>query len=195
MGELIGELHCDAAAQGVTDDGDCIDVEDAEQVPHPVGVGGDRVVRPRLVGTAVAEQIGGDHGEPAGQPAVHGPPGGGVVADAVNQQQCRTRSGDPERAPVAVDGLEAKHRLRVDPRARYRSWGGLARGHGIPCVGTARRRRHRRETNPGRPGPLLERIVLKVRRRRIAGPVFGVDRKPEALLLVVTAGGQGRRQW
>jgi len=40
------------------DDGHLVDVEDGQQVAHAVGVGGDGVIGPRLVGLAVAQQIG-----------------------------------------------------------------------------------------------------------------------------------------
>ena len=102
--ELVGELHRDATAERMPDHGDPLDVEHAEQVPHAVGVGGDGVVGARLVGLAVAEQVGRDDGESLGERGLHAAPRGGVVADPVDQQDRRTRSGDPERAPVAVDG-------------------------------------------------------------------------------------------
>jgi hypothetical protein len=46
--ELVGELHGDAAAEGVPDDGDAVDVEHAQQVTHCVAVCADRVVCARL---------------------------------------------------------------------------------------------------------------------------------------------------
>ena len=53
------------------DDRDPFDVEDAEQIAHPVRVGGDGVVGARLVGLAVAEQVGGDDGEPLRERGLH----------------------------------------------------------------------------------------------------------------------------
>ncbi len=104
--ELVGELHGHATAERVADDGDPFDVQDAEQVAHAVGVRRDRIVRPRLVRLAVAQQIGRDDGEPLRELGLHGAPRRRVVADAVDQQDRRAGAGDPERAPVAVNGPE-----------------------------------------------------------------------------------------
>ena len=62
LGELVGELHRHPAAEAVPDDGDLVDAEHGEQVAHAVGVAADAVVGARLVGLAVAEQVGRDHG-------------------------------------------------------------------------------------------------------------------------------------
>ena len=104
--ELVGELHGHAAAERMADDGDAFDVQNAKQVAHAVGVGRDRIVRPRLVRLAVAQQIGGDDGKPLREFGLHGRPGRRVVTDPVDQQDHRAGAGDPERAPVAVDGAE-----------------------------------------------------------------------------------------
>jgi hypothetical protein len=48
LGELIGELHRDAAAERVTDDGGAIVTEGEEDVAHAAGVGAQRVVAARL---------------------------------------------------------------------------------------------------------------------------------------------------
>ena len=78
----------------------------AEQVTHPVGVGRDRVVGAWLVGLPVAQQIWGNDREPLGEFGLDGIPGGGVVADAVDQQDRRPGTGDPVRPLITVDGAE-----------------------------------------------------------------------------------------
>jgi len=55
--ELVGELHGHAAAERMTDHGDVIDVEHAEQVRACRWLRGHRIVGARLVGLAVAKQI------------------------------------------------------------------------------------------------------------------------------------------
>ena len=52
----------------------------------------------------MAEQVRRDHGVVPGQRVDHRLPGGVVAAEAVEQQEHRTRAGLDERAPVAVDG-------------------------------------------------------------------------------------------
>lgn len=104
MWELVGELHRHPAAERMPDDGHALDVEHRQQVAHPVGVARDRVVGARFVGLPVSQQIGGDHREPLSELGLHGIPGRGVVADAVDQQDRRPGAGDTERSFVPVDG-------------------------------------------------------------------------------------------
>ena len=125
LGELVGELHRHATAQRVTDHGDPVDVEHAEQVPHAVGVGGHRVVGAGLIGLAVAQQIWGDDGEPLRQLGLNRAPRGGVVADTVNQQNGRPGARHAKRAPVSVDGAVLQ-RGREFPHGTQV---GLSRGH------------------------------------------------------------------
>ena len=91
LGELVGELHRDAAAEAVPDDGHLVDAEHGEQVAHAVGVAADAVVRPRLGRLPVAEQVGRDHRVAARERGDHRQPGGVVAAEAVQQQQRRAR--------------------------------------------------------------------------------------------------------
>ena len=67
LGELVGELHGDAAAQRVADDRRPLVAERDEQVAHAAGVGAERVVAAWLGRLAVAEQVGREHGEAIGQ--------------------------------------------------------------------------------------------------------------------------------
>ena len=113
--ELVGELHRHPAAQGMTHDGRPLDIEHAEQVAHPVGVCRNRVVGAWLVGSPVAQQVRGDHGEPLGELGLHGVPGSGVVADAVDQQNRRPRTGDPVGPLITMDGAELQRRCRHFP--------------------------------------------------------------------------------
>ena len=61
LGELIRELHRDAAAERVSDHGRAFDVEHAQQVAHAVRVGCDRIVGAGLVGPTMPEEVGRDH--------------------------------------------------------------------------------------------------------------------------------------
>lgn len=116
LGELVGELHRHATAEAVPDDGHLVDAEHGEQVAHAVGVAAHAVVGAGLVGPAVAEQVGRDHGEPPAQPLDHRLPGGVVAGQAVQEQQRRASAHLHEGAPVTVDG----HELHVVPSGHER---------------------------------------------------------------------------
>ncbi len=66
LGELVEELHGDAAAKRVPDDRRAVYADRGEQVADAGGVGTERVVAARRGGVAVADQVGGDHGVVAG---------------------------------------------------------------------------------------------------------------------------------
>ncbi len=57
LGELVGELHRDAAAERVPDEGRAVVAERDEQVAHGARVRAERVVAARLGRAAVAEQV------------------------------------------------------------------------------------------------------------------------------------------
>ena len=116
--------------------GHLVDVEHTEQVAHAVGVGGHRVVGPRLIGLPVSEQVRGDHREIAGQSAVDGLPGQRVVADPVDQQQSRAGARDPVGPLVAVDHVKTQLRGRVDDvdGCRIEELFDLAKSHGHPWI-------------------------------------------------------------
>jgi hypothetical protein len=99
---------------------DPLDVEDAEQVSHSVGIRGDGVVGARLVGSSVSEQVGGDDGESLCERGLHRAPRGVVVPDSVDQQYRGTRPGDSERAAVSVDGAKLQRRRQFSHRAQIR---------------------------------------------------------------------------
>ncbi len=88
----------------MADDGDPVDVEYGEQVPHAVGVGGHGIVRPRLVGKAMPEKVRSDDGVIAGERINHGEPRTGGIANAVDQEQGRPISGREKGPTVAMDG-------------------------------------------------------------------------------------------
>ena len=67
LGELVGELHRDPAAERVADDGRAVVPEREHQVAHAAGVGAERVVAARLGRLAVAEQVGREHGVGVGE--------------------------------------------------------------------------------------------------------------------------------
>jgi len=86
LGELVGELHRDPAAEAVAHDGHLVDAEDRQQVAHPVGVAAEGVVGARLVGQPVTEQVRRDDGVALGQVVDDGGPGRVVAGQAVQQQ-------------------------------------------------------------------------------------------------------------
>jgi hypothetical protein len=102
VGELVRELHRDAAAEAVTDDRDLVDAQDRQQVPHAVGVAAQRVVGVGLVGLAVPQQVGRDDREALRQRRDDVLPGRGVAGQAVQQQKRGARAADAVRPPVAV---------------------------------------------------------------------------------------------
>ena len=63
LGELVGELHRDAAAERVADDRRALVAERGQQVAHAAGVRAERVVAARRRRLAVAEQVGRDQRE------------------------------------------------------------------------------------------------------------------------------------
>jgi hypothetical protein len=95
----------------VPDDGDLVDVEDGEQVAHPVGVAAHRVVGARLGARAVAQQVRRDHREVPRQVVEDGEPGGVIQAQAMQEQQRRTAPGLDEGALVAMN----RDPLQVNP--------------------------------------------------------------------------------
>ena len=104
LGELVGELHGDTAAEAVPDDGHLVDAEDREQVSHTVRVAAQAVVGARLVRLAVPEEIGRDDGVAARELVDDRVPGGVITGQAVQQQQHRTRALLDERTSMSVDG-------------------------------------------------------------------------------------------
>ncbi len=61
LGEEVVEVHRDATAEGVPDEGDPLDAEAVQQVAHRRRVGAERIVSRRLIRLAVAEEVGHDH--------------------------------------------------------------------------------------------------------------------------------------
>ena len=62
LGELVEELHRDAAAERVPDDARALDADRGEQVADAGGVRAERVVAARRRRVAVADQVRGDDG-------------------------------------------------------------------------------------------------------------------------------------
>ena len=120
LGKLVRELGGDATAKGVTDDSDSVDLEHVEQIAHAVGEGTDGVVGAGLGGHAMAEQVGGDHRVVLGQRWNQRQPALGIVADAVEEQDGRTRAGHAVGAAVPVDRTEAERQLFVVDADRQR---------------------------------------------------------------------------
>ena len=99
-GVLVRELHRDAAAEGLADDGRPVDAEGDHQVPQRVGVRTEGVVLERLVGLTVAGQVRSDHGETLCQLREHVPPRGRASGHAVHQQQHRSIGLEVTAHPV-----------------------------------------------------------------------------------------------
>ncbi len=115
--ELVGELHRYAAAERVPDDGDVLDAERRQKIPHAVGVRGYRVIRAWLVGTAVTQQVRCDDRVLLGEVGNDLGPRRRVVADSVQEQYCRTLAGYPKCASVAVNRPEHHPRFLVGDRS------------------------------------------------------------------------------
>jgi hypothetical protein len=98
----------------MADDADPVHPEHGEQVTHPAGVRGDRVVGPGLGGISVPEQIGGDDRMPLGQCPHDARPGMRAVPDAVDQQDRRSLAQHAERPPVTVYISVLQHDRRVN---------------------------------------------------------------------------------
>ena len=102
--ELVGELGRHAAAERMAQHRGAVDLEHAQEVPHPVGIPRHRVVGPRLLRTTMAEQVRRHDGVVLGQLLEHGAPAVRAVADAVDEQQHRPRARFHVGAAVPVHG-------------------------------------------------------------------------------------------
>ena len=96
--ELVGELGRHAAAERMAQYRGAVDLEHAQEVPHPVGIARHRVVGPGLLGTTVAEQVRRDDGVMLGQLLEDGAPAVRAVADAVDRGAAPAQS-PPSRRP------------------------------------------------------------------------------------------------
>ena len=135
-GELVAELHGHTAAEGVTDHSDLGNAQDHQQIAHAVGERGHRAVCARLVGQSVPQQVGRDDRVVLGERRDDVVPGGGIVADTVDQQQSRPAAGDPECAPVAVHRPVLDTHAGVGDRMQGRGAGSFRRRDGGGLVGT-----------------------------------------------------------
>ena len=95
LGELVGELHRDPAAQGVPDDRDALVAERGDDVARAAGVRSERVVPARRRRLAVAEQVGRDQREVLAEQRGDALPGLRGVGDPVQEQQRRAAAGRP----------------------------------------------------------------------------------------------------
>ena len=104
LGEEVGELHRDPAAERVAHDGAALEAEHRQQVADPGGVGAQRVVAPGLGRAAVADHVGGDHRVALGELRHHLAPGIRGRCDPVQQHQQRPLAGGLEADRMAVQG-------------------------------------------------------------------------------------------
>src|SRR5271169_3423029 len=90
----------------MADDRNSIDLQHAEEVSHAVGVGGYRVVGPRLFRSAMSEQIGRHDGVRTSQLIQYRSPGVRTVPDPMDQEQGGALPAGDEGPPRAVDRAE-----------------------------------------------------------------------------------------
>ena len=99
VGELVGELHRDPAAQGMADDGRGPELERQHQVADARRERAHRVVAAGLGALPMAEQVGRQHRVVAGQPRRHGLPDHRGGGDAVDQHDRRAAARHAGRRP------------------------------------------------------------------------------------------------
>ena len=113
LGELVGELHRDAAAERVPEHRHALVAERRGDVARAAGVGAERVVAARRRRLAVAHQVRRDQREALAQQRRDALPGLRRVGDPVQQQQRGAAAGGPVAHAVAVQlqlsGLEVHH--------------------------------------------------------------------------------------
>src|SRR5438034_6040319 len=103
LGELIRELHRDAAAERVPDDRGARNPEHLEEVADAVRVRAERVVAARLGGATVPEEVRRHDGVALGEPGQHVVPGRGAARDPVDQDQDRAGAARAVAQPVTVE--------------------------------------------------------------------------------------------
>jgi len=102
LGELVGELHRDPAAERMADDGRAVVPKGDDRVAHGARVRAERVVAARLRGFAVPEQVGRDHMMLGGQVVDRRVPLVRAPGDAVDEDDQRAVAGLAKGDPVAV---------------------------------------------------------------------------------------------
>ena len=102
LGELVGELHRDPAAQRVADDRRALVAESDHRVADGARVGAERVVAARLGRLAVAEQVGRENLVPALRNWHRRLPLLGAAGDAVDEDDQRAFALVAEDDPVSV---------------------------------------------------------------------------------------------
>ena len=102
LGELIGELHRDTAAERVPDERRPVVTEGDQQIAHAARVGAERVVASGLGRAAMPQQVGRDHREALGERRHHALPRLAVGGDAVHEHDHRAAAGGPVGHAVAV---------------------------------------------------------------------------------------------
>ncbi len=102
LGELVGELHGDAAAQGMADHCHPVDTEHRQKVTHPARVSADGIVTARLVGLTVTEQVRHNHRPPPREQRNEAAPALRVVPDSVDEQQRRATARPYIGPPISV---------------------------------------------------------------------------------------------
>ena len=100
--ELVRELHRDAAAERVADDGRALELETHHQVADARGERAQRVVAARLGGLSVTEQVRRHHGVVLGEAQHRLVPLRGAACDAVDEDDRGPFAGDREVHAVTV---------------------------------------------------------------------------------------------
>ena len=102
LGELVEELHRDAATQRVAHDCRPVDSDRCEQVANAGRMRAERVVTAGRGGVTMSDQVGSDHGVGISEPKRHRLPMARRVHHPVDQDHGRAAAGDPVDHPVAV---------------------------------------------------------------------------------------------
>ena len=102
LGELVGELHRDPAAERVADDRRAVVAERDHRVAHGARVGAERVVAARLRRLAVAEQVGREHGVLVGELVDRRLPLVRAAGDPVDEDDQRALAAVAKADAVAV---------------------------------------------------------------------------------------------
>ena len=114
LGELVEELHRDAAAERVSDDRRALDADRGQEVADARGMGAERVVAAGRGRVAVADQVRRDDRVRAGEVLRYAVPVARRVEHAVDQDHRWPVAGDPVHGPAPVKDdlplLELRHR-------------------------------------------------------------------------------------
>ena len=178
LGELVGELHRDAAAERLPDERRPLVPQRDEEVAQAARERAERVVAARLRRSAVPRQIGSDDREPLGERRQHVAPRRRASGHAVHEQQ------DGPGARLAVRHRVAVDRDGAEIQTRWRHGGDASRSES--------RGRHRTLDTVVWPGRLARSSAVRAYTGAAIVPAaLGIDteRPPPRLGLDARTGG------